>query len=92
MNYKGINFLKKQLFSKRNRVRMRYRYYEMKNGIKDFKIAIPNEFKYVSETLGWCSKAVDSLADRISFKEFENDERIIFRCQECGMLHTEYKR
>ena len=73
MNYKGINFLKKQLFSKRNRVRMRYRYYEMKNGIKDFKIAIPNEFKYVSETLGWCSKAVDSLADRISFKEFEND-------------------
>ena len=70
MNYKGINFLKKQLFSKRNRVRMRYRYYEMKNGIKDFKIAIPNEFKYVSETLGWCSKAVDSLADRISFKEF----------------------
>lgn len=74
MNYKGINFLKKQLFSKRNRVRMRYRYYEMKNGIKDFKIAIPNEFKYVSETLGWCSKAVDSLADRISFKEFENDD------------------
>ena len=73
MNYKGINFLKKQLFSKRNRVRMRYRYYEMKNGIKDFKIAIPNEFKYVSETLGWCSKAVDSLADRISFKEFDND-------------------
>ena len=27
MNYKGINFLKKQIFSKRNRVRMRYRFH-----------------------------------------------------------------
>lgn len=73
MDYKGMSYLKKQLISKQNRVRMRYKYYEMKNAIKDFKIAIPNEFKYVSETLGWCAKAVDSLADRISFKEFEED-------------------
>ena len=73
MNYRGKNYLKSKLFSKRSRVKMRYKYYEMKNAVKDFEIAIPREFKYVSETLGWCSKTVDSLADRISFKEFEND-------------------
>lgn len=32
----------------------------------------------------FCSTLMDTV--------FENDERIIFRCQECGMLHTEYKR
>lgn len=73
MIYKGKNYLKNKLFCKQQRVRMRYKYYEMKNVVNDFKIAIPDRYKFVPETLGWCSKAVDSLADRISFREFEND-------------------
>lgn len=73
MVYKGMDYLKKQLIRKQNRIRLRYQYYDMKNLIKDFRIAIPSEYKSVSETLGWCSKAVDSVADRISFREFEND-------------------
>lgn len=73
MVYKGMDYLKKQLIRKQSRIRLRYKYYEMKNAVKDFKIAIPNEFKNVSETLGWCAKAVDSVADRIVFREFEND-------------------
>lgn len=71
--YKGIEYLRRKLTVKRNRVLLRYKYYEMKNEMHDFKALVPPEFKWMSETLGWCSKAVDSLADRISFREFRDD-------------------
>lgn len=71
--YKGREYLKNYLIIKRSRVLLRYKYYEMKNGIKYFKTIIPPEFMYMAETLGWCGKAVDSLADRLSFREFKND-------------------
>lgn len=71
--YKGREYLKKRLQLKRSRVLLRYRYYEMKNGIKYFRTLIPAEFMWMAETLGWCAKAVDSLADRLSFREFKND-------------------
>ena len=58
---------------KRSRVLLRYKYYDMKNGIKYFRTIIPAEFMWMAETLGWCGKAVDSLADRLSFREFKND-------------------
>lgn len=71
--YKGREYLKRYLAIKRNRVLLRYKYYEMKNGIKYFRTLIPSEFMWMTETLGWCGKAVDSLADRLSFREFKND-------------------
>ena len=71
--YKGREYLRNYLTMKRTRVLLRYKYYEMKNGIKYFKTIIPPEFMYMAETLGWCGKAVDSLADRLSFREFKND-------------------
>lgn len=71
--YKGIEYLRRKLALKRHRVLLRYKYYEMKNEMQDFKALVPPEFKWMSETLGWCSKAVDSLADRLSFREFRND-------------------
>lgn len=71
--YKGIEYLRRKLTHKRHRVLTRYKYYEMKNELQDFKALIPPEFKWMSETLGWCGKAVDSLADRLSFREFRND-------------------
>lgn len=71
--YKGREYLKNYLAIKRNRVLLRYKYYEMKNGIKYFRTLIPSEFMWMTETLGWCGKAVDSLADRLSFREFKND-------------------
>lgn len=73
MALKGREFLRKQLTLKRSRVLLRYKYYDMKNGIKYFRTLIPQEFMWMSETLGWCGKAVDSLADRLSFREFRND-------------------
>lgn len=73
MALKGREYLRKQLMLKRSRVLLRYKYYDMKNGIKYFRTIIPQEFMWMSETLGWCGKAVDSLADRLSFREFRND-------------------
>jgi len=71
--YKGREFLKNRLALKRTRVLLRYRYYEMKNSVRYFRTLIPSEFMWMAETLGWCGKAVDSLADRLSFREFKND-------------------
>ena len=73
MALKGREYLRKQLTLKRSRVLLRYKYYDMKNGIKYFRTLIPSEFMWMSETLGWCGKAVDCLADRLSFREFQND-------------------
>lgn len=73
MALKGREYLKNRLALKRTRVLLRYKYYDMKNGIKYFRTLIPSEFMWMAETLGWCGKAVDSLADRLSFREFKND-------------------
>jgi len=71
--YKGIPYLKNKLALKRHRVLLRYRYYDMKNGIKYVRTLIPAEFMWMAETLGWCGKAVDTLAGRLNFREFRND-------------------
>ncbi len=72
MGYRGIEYLRRKLEEKRFRVLLRYQYYDMKNAMKDFRIN-SNERYQLKEVLGWCSKAVDSLADRLSFREFRED-------------------
>lgn len=72
-DYKGIGYLRAKLAQKRTRVLMRYRYYEMKNAMRDFGLVTPPAFRAFSETLGWCGKAVDALADRLAFREFRDD-------------------
>lgn len=69
----GVEYLRKKLSKKRIRVLKRYQYYEMKNNIEKIGNMIPKSYKSLSETLGWCAKAVDSLADRIVFDSFRND-------------------
>lgn len=73
VEYKGMKYLKNRLEQKRNRVKMRYEYYEMKNHIRDFQISTPPELRNMQTVLGWCGKAVDSLADRIVFRKFAED-------------------
>lgn len=71
---KGKEYLQRKLNVKRIRVLTRYKYYEMKNQNLDPSPMIPNELKQqYRSTLGWCSKSVDALADRLVFREFEND-------------------
>lgn len=72
--YKGIEYLSSKLITRRSRVLTRYKYYEMKNSRLDPSPIIPDRMKadYMS-VLGWCSKAVDALADRLTFREFKED-------------------
>lgn len=73
MEYKGISYLRNKLSLKQPRVLTRYEFYEMKYRAKDFEISTPPKLKGFKSTLGWSQKAVDSLADRLKFKRFDND-------------------
>lgn len=70
----GIGYLKRKLALKQSRVQTRYRYYEMKECHTPRNLMVPVELRNkFSIKLGWCTKAVDSLADRLQFRGFKND-------------------
>lgn len=71
--YKGIGYLKQKLEVKRSRVLKRYKYYEMKNVMKDYSKMMPPDTQWMITPLGWCAKAADSIADRLVFYQFEED-------------------
>lgn len=73
MNYVGVETLKKYLAYKRQRVNIRYQFYEMKNCTFDFGISSPPELRWWNSCVGWCAKAVDSLSDRMDFYGFRDD-------------------
>lgn len=75
MEQKGIDYLRKKLISHQNRVNMRYKQYAMKYWDQDVGITIPQHIRgRYRSVLGWCAKGVDSLADRLVFREFTNDD------------------
>lgn len=73
MNYYGIPYLQNKLAMKTLKVQQRYQYYEMKNCTFDFGISTPPEMRYWNSVVGWCAKAVDTLADRLDFHGFRDD-------------------
>ena len=73
MAYKGVEYLKKKLAQKANRCSTRYDFYDMKSYVEDFGISSPPDLRAWMGALGWCGTAVDSLADRLVFREFKND-------------------
>lgn len=73
METSGINYLRSKLANRTERVRIRYKYYEMKSVARDFQISTPPQLAWLFSSLGWCAKAVDALADRLTFNGFEND-------------------
>lgn len=73
MAYKGIEYLRRKLAKKKTKVRKRYAFYEMKNVTRDLGISSPPSLRNWFSSLGWCAKAVDSLADRLVFREFGDD-------------------
>jgi hypothetical protein len=71
---KGLEYLRKKLQKHEKRVNLRYKQYDMKYQDLDVGITIPPEIRTrYRAVLGWCAKAVDSLADRLAFREFDND-------------------
>lgn len=73
MVYRGKEYLKRKLVDKKHRVDLRYKYYEMKNQTWDFDISTPPQLRNWMGSLGWCAKAVDALADRLKFYQFNDD-------------------
>lgn len=72
--YRGVGYLRQKLEKVRRRVLERYKYYEMKDEHRMPKIAIPRELSAsYKSTMGWCGKAVDSMADRLMITGFKND-------------------
>lgn len=70
----GIDYLRDKLEARKRRVRLKYAQYDMKYLDQDIGITIPPALRYqYRSTLGWCAKAVDALADRLIFREFDND-------------------
>jgi len=71
--FKGIEYLRTKLSGKKTRIDRRYSYYEMKHMAEDMRISTPPQLWWMMYSLGWCGKAVDSLADRLVFGRFDND-------------------
>ena len=75
MSEKGIDYLRKKLNAHKTRVDMRYKQYAMQHDEQMVGITIPPEIRRrYRSVIGWCAKGVDSLADRLVFREFENDD------------------
>ena len=71
--YKGMGYLQSKLDKKRTRAAIRYLFYDMKILTRDLNISTPPGLTHFMPVLGWCGKAVDSVADRITFREWRND-------------------
>lgn len=71
---RGIEYLRKKMNRHSTRVLLRYKQYDAKYGDVQLGLTIPPKLRaQYRSTLGWCSKAVDALADRLIFREFAND-------------------
>ena len=70
----GKEYLRQKLNTVGNSIKLRYDYYEKKNNNTQLAIAIPPHLmKAFNSRLGWCSKAVDLLGDRLAINRFKND-------------------
>ncbi|CAM4226378.1 phage portal protein [Erysipelothrix aquatica] len=73
-NYRGIDYLRIKLNKHSRRIRLRYKQYDMKKVDISPGITIPIALRaQYNSVLGWCTKSVDNLADRLIFREFSND-------------------
>ena len=62
---RGMAYLRRKLELKRSRVLTRYKYYEMKNAVKDFGMVTPPEFRTFSEVLGLVRQGCGFAGDRL---------------------------
>ena len=69
-----IEDLRKKQEMHKKRVDYKYALYDSKYQDRDVGITIPPQIRQrYRAVLGWCAKAVDTLADRLVFKEFSDD-------------------
>lgn len=82
----GLDYLRGKLNKHALRVNLRYKHYDEKYQDRDVGIVIPKEIKdKYRAVMGWSTKSVDALADRLVFKGFAND---IFNLEEIFNLNN----
>lgn len=75
MELKGKVYLSQKLQRHRARALLRYKQYAMKHVDNNFSVTIPQSIRNrYRSVLGWTGKGVDSLADRLVFREFMHDD------------------
>lgn len=92
---KGIEYLRRKLEVYRHGALYRQKVYDMKNIDISPGITIPAKLRQqYRASLGWGAKAVDSLADRLVFREFANDNfniNEIFQMNSADILFDDAK-
>ena len=68
------SFLLRQLNCKTSRVRNKYEYYDADNDITDYGISVPKLMVNSKPGIGWASRAVNTISDRLNFDGFAGDE------------------
>ncbi len=51
----------------------KYRYYDADQLVVDLGISVPKKFRYMKPGVGWASRAVNTVGDRLNFDGFGND-------------------
>ena len=62
-----------RLARKGARVADKYDYYNADNDVRDFGISVPKKMMNSRPGIGWASRAVNTLSDRLNFDGFAND-------------------
>lgn len=62
------------LASHESSVQDKYQYYDADNDIRDYGISTPAKFVHLRPGIGWASRAVNTLSDRVVFEGFVNDK------------------
>ena len=62
-----------KLGTKAEYVKTRYDFYEQKYIPRPYPSIVPKDFRQLIHVLGWATKSVDMLANRLNFVEFGND-------------------
>lgn len=73
LSIKLSNQLILSLLTKAVKVRNKYEYYNADNEIRDFGISTPAKMLNTKPGVGWASRAVNTLSDRVVFDGFAND-------------------
>ena len=74
LELENLQYLRNKLSVHKLRVDTRYKHYEMKYHEPNTSFTMPPQIRqrFIS-SIGWTAKAVDALADRLTFREFAND-------------------
>lgn len=55
-------------------VQDKYEYYDADNDIRDYGISTPAKLTHLKPGIGWASRAINTLSDRVVFEGFVNDK------------------